>query len=168
MAQIGFASSNLQMVRPEDIFYRKFTNGGSDDMGVDGSTTSVEFTLEELDTNQKILLHEVSFVVGADEIIELDKFGNVTLINGVLFTVGDKVVTFESNTDVHLFSTEVHTETAGNGSNTISILTGHIQFKTALSGAILVESGDLKITIQDDMSGIEYFKVSASGVLIDD
>jgi hypothetical protein len=48
MPKYGETHQDIKLIQANEAFYTKFKNAGSDDMTVNGATTAVEFTLEDL------------------------------------------------------------------------------------------------------------------------
>ena len=164
---------NVKAVQTNDTFYAKFKNGGDDDLTVNGGTTPVEFTLEDL-PNQDFLLQRVTFLIGADEIISLEQFGNISaLVNGVLFSANSDTpaitaeVPIQTNGDAILVSSNVELEAISFAAVQSTAIYGTWDFtETYNENAPIILNKDLKITVQDDLSGMDYFKVSCHGILI--
>ena len=167
-------SQKIHAINSGGIFEAKVKNSGSEDLRVDGSTTPVNFILEDLVAGSDLILQRITFVIGADETLDLSKFGNIdALANGVSFEINanneeEKVTAIiKNNADTMLISTNVSQSTAGVGSNTITSLYGTWDFTEAYgSNGILVKNNDLKITIRDDLTGMIFFKVSAHGIIV--
>jgi nicotinic acid mononucleotide adenylyltransferase len=167
------AKLNLNAVQTNDTFYAKFKNAGSDDMTING-TTPVVFTLEDLPA-QDFLLQRVTFLIGADAIVSLDQFGSIdALVNGVLFSAnGDTPlitaeVPIQTNGDAILISSNVELETVSFAAVQATAIYGTWDFtETYNENAPIILNKDLKIIIQDDLSGMDYFKVSCHGILLD-
>lgn len=167
MARFEFVRSDLKAIQKEDMFHTAFMNNGSSSMAVDGSVTPVTFSLEELPDGQRLILKSITFLVGASEIIGLAKFGDITITSPVVFKIGDREIEILNNADIYLFSSDAQSDIAGQGSNTISVLTGHVNFSVKLSHGIIVNKEDVSITINDDVLDINYLRVSASGILLE-
>lgn len=169
---ISKVTVDLKGIKPNDGFYAKFKNEGSESLGVDGSVTPVVFTLEDLPTDQKILIQSISFLMGADEVLDLDNFGDVSgpLTNGILFEAGEASAVIKDNADVFLISSQQHTSTAGSGGNTYTVISGRWDFSDTFSdnGSMLFDLDSFKITIRDNLSGITLFRVSIHGILLED
>jgi len=167
------AKLNLNAVQTSDTFYAKFKNGGSDDLTVKGDITPVEFTLEDLPT-QDFLLQRVTFLIGAEELVTLDQFGNIAaLANGVLFSAnGDTPaitaeVPIQTNGDAILISSNVELETISFAAVAATLIYGTWDFtETYNENAPIILNKDLKIIVQDDLTGMDYFKVSCHGILL--
>ena len=169
MIKIIDITTELSAIRNEDGFFAKFKNNNSASMNVNGSATNVVFSLTDLPDNQNILLQSIGFVVGAGEILDLEKFGGLTaLTNGILFTSGQNEVVITTNADVMLISSQTNIITAGTGSNTYSVIVGRWDFTDTLGGnaPIITNSNDLKITIRDNLSDVPFFQVACHGILI--
>lgn len=163
---------NAKSVQTSDTFYAKFKNAGSDDMTING-TTPVTFTLEDL-PEQDFLLQRVTFLIGADELVSLDQFGNIAALeNGVLFSAnGDTPlitaeVPIQTNGDAILISSNVELETIAFAAVSATAIYGTWDFtETYNENAPVILNKDLKIVIQDDLSGMDYFRVSCHGILL--
>lgn len=147
-----------------DIFYTKFKNAGSSDLNVDGTTPQV-FTLEDL-TNEKIILTRVEFLISAGTAIDLNNFGDITaLVNGVEFNI-DGVQTFNTNGDILLFATDSTTEIGRVFGAETAFINGHWNTMSAFQNGLVCNVADLTITVQDDLSELNFFQIAASGLKI--
>ena len=168
------AQQNVNLIQTNDTFYSKFKNGGSDDLGVNGSITPVEFTLEDIPSTD-FLLQRVTFLIGADAIVDLDQFGGLAaLTNGVLFRAnGDIVeltaeVPIKTNGDAILVSSNVELETVVFAAVQKTAIYGTWDFtETYNDNAPVIKNKDLKIIVRDDLSLIDYFKVSCHGIVLE-
>lgn len=164
-------TTSIKGIKSDDGFYAKFKNNGSEDIGVNGSSTPVTFTLEDLPADQKILLQSVSFLVGADENLDLGNFGDVNgpLANGVLFEAGDASAIIKDNGDIFLISSSQFTQTVGLLAP-FTLISGRWDFTDTFgeNGPMIMTADSLKITIRDNLSGISYFKVACHGILLED
>jgi hypothetical protein len=164
---------NIEGIGTGDIFFAKFKNAGSDDMTIDGSVTPVEFTLEDLPETD-FLLQRVTFLIGADSIVELDQFGGIAaLANGVLFAANQDTVevkaeaTIQTNGDAILISSNVELEAIAFAAVQASAVYGTWDFtETYNDHAPIILNKDLKIVIRDNLTGVSYFKVSCHGILL--
>lgn len=151
-------------IAQNDIFYVNFKNNGLRDLNVNG-TTPVVFTLEDLDVEQ-VILTRVDFLLSTGAVIDLNIFGNLTsLTNGVLFEI-DGTQTFKDNGDILLFATDAETSTGKIGGVDTGLINGHWDLLKTYDNGLVCNVADLKIIIQDDLSTVSYFKISASGLKI--
>ena len=75
----------------------------------------------------------------------------------------------KDNADAMLLSSAISQHTAGVGATAITSLYGTWDFTESFGGnGLLVKANDLKIVIQDDLTGMNYFKVSAHGILLEE
>lgn len=163
-------SQDISAIRNEDGFFANFKNNNGTSMSVDGSATNVVFSLTDLPDGQNILLQSIGFIVAADEVLNLDKFGNLTaLTNGIVFSCGGNQVIIKDNADIALISSRVATIAYGTGSNTYTAIIGRWDFTDTFGGnaPILTNVNDLKISIPDNLSTIPLFRVSCHGILIE-
>lgn len=170
--KISEVFQELKGIKSTDGFYAKFKSAGVENMKVDGSSTPVVFTLEDLPEEQIILVQSISFLIGADEIIDLEKFADITapLVNGILFEAGAANSTIRNNADVFLISSEQVTNTAGEGVNTFTLINGRWDFTDTFgdNGPMLMNKDQLKITIRDNLTSASFFKVACHGILIEE
>ena len=177
MANVKYKDTSLsaKCIQTSDTFYVKFKNGGSDDLTVNGSVTPVEFTLEDLPETD-FLLQRVTFLIGADAIVALEDFGSIVggLVNGVLFSAnGDTpilaaTVPIQTNGDAILISSNVELETVAFAAATATVIYGTWDFtETYNENAPIILNKDLKIIVRDDLSAMDYFKVSCHGILLE-
>lgn len=168
-------TADVKAIQTSDTFYAKFKNGGDDDLTVNGSTTPVIFTLEDLPTPDSFLLQRVTFVIGADALVDLDEFGNISaLAEGVLFSANEDSplvaveAVLQTNGDTLLISTNVNMSTVSFAATDKTVIYGTWDFTESYGGnAPIIIGKDLKITIRDNLSGMDYFKVSCHGILLD-
>lgn len=169
--KISEVFQELKGIKSDDGFYVKFESSGSDNMKVDGSSTPVLFTLEDLPNEQMILVQSISFLIGADEILDLSKFSDITLplTNGILFEAGAANAIIKDNADVFLISSHQVTSTAGEGVNTFTLINGRWDFTDTFgdNGPMLMRKEDLKITIRDNLTTASFFKVACHDILIE-
>jgi hypothetical protein len=170
MVNINDVTQNICAIRTEDCFCVDFQHNGSTDMNVDGSESSVEFRVSELDPDQDILLQSISFVLATAELIDLTKFGNVAkLANGVLFQAGENSKTINDNAGVMLITSNQFIVTAEIGvGNTSTVIIGRWDFTDTFGGnsPVLMNASNLKMIVQDDLSTIPLFRVSCHGIKI--
>jgi hypothetical protein len=173
MATYGTSKQDINLIQTNDTFYAKFKKAGSDDLTVNGSITPVEFTLEDLpDTD--FLLQRVTFLIGAEELMTLEGFGNIAaLINGVLFSAnGDTpLITaqaeIKTNGETMLISSNVEIEAIRISGVTNSVIYGTWDFtETYNDNAPVIKNKDLKIIVRDDLLLMDYFKVSCHGIIL--
>jgi len=168
MIKISSIGTEINGIGADDWFYLKAKNNSSELMNINGAVTPKSFTLEDLPDGQKILIQTVNFVIGADALLDLNKFGNTTLANGIEFSFGSGSGIVKNNADVLLISTSSNTYSAGVGSNTISVLTGRLDFTEAFGNGspIILDKEGFYINIQDDLTSLPYFEISLHGILI--
>ena len=170
--KISQVYQSIKGIRSNEGFYVKFKNNGNEDMRVNGSlSVPIVFTLEDLPEGQMILIQSISFLIGTDAIIDLDKFaGILKLLNGIFFEAGLANTLISTNSDVLLISSEQTLVTAGTGSNTFTLLNGRWDFTDTFgdNGSMLLNKDNLKISIRDDMTGVKFFRVSCHGILIEE
>ena len=160
----------LNSVQASDTFFLKFENAGNPNLAVNGSVTPVEFTLP-LPAGSNFLLQAVSFVVGTTTILDPNNFGNApSLANGVLFEMGGSPsINFVDNGDILLLSNTTSVESVAFGGTQSGILFGQWDLTESFGGnAMRVYDNALKITIRDNLSGVDYFRVSAHGVFFEE
>ena len=163
--------TRLNGIKPSNAFYSKFKNNGSENFKVDGSVTPVTFAIEDLPAGQMLLLQSVSFLLGADDVLDVDKFGDINgLANGILFETKNPGMAIQNNADIFLLSSQQVTSTAGQGSNTFTLIQGRWNFQDSFggNGLIMMNMDDLKITVRDDLTAMSYFKVSCHGILLEE
>ena len=144
-----------------DIFYTKFKLNGNSALNVNGTTPKV-FTLEDLNMDN-IILNRVDFLISAGTDIDLTNFGGVTLTNGVQLNI-DGSQLFKTNGDILLFATDSSIYSAKIEGVLTTIINGHWDLAKAFQNGVVCNVSDLTITIQDNLSTLDFFEVSASGV----
>lgn len=160
----------LRSVATTDTFFLKCENAGSPDLSVNGAITPVEFILP-LPVGTNFLLQAVSFVVGADDVVDPAKFGNIAaLANGLLFEInGGAVNNFTDNGDILLISNTCSIESVVFAAVASGVLFGQWDITESFGGnSARVYDNALKITVRDDLSTLPYFRVSVHGVLFED
>lgn len=163
-------SSSLNSVSTDEIFFTKFENNGSSDLSVNGLVTPVDFTLP-LPVGSDYLLQCISFVVSTDEAIDPGKFGNVAqLANGLDFSLNDKPpIKFLDNGDMLIISNTIAFNVAKITGVAVGIIFGQWDLTESFGGNTpRIYDNSLKITINDDLSALPYFRVSVHGVYFED
>ena len=163
--------TKITAINGEDVFYAKFANGGSEDLAVNGGTTPVEFTLENL-PDENFLLKRITFLLAADEIIDVEKFGSISaLANGVSFKINEgttqqKEIVNKTNADIMLSASEVEMEVTNFAAVQASILYGIRDFRDIFENAPIVLDKKIKITVNDDLSALKFLRVSCHGIIL--
>jgi hypothetical protein len=155
-------------VNHNDVFFYHFQRSGSDLMNVNG-LTPVTFTLP-LPANSNFLINSLSFVIGAEENIDINKFGNVaTLANGIAYSInGNQAGTIKNNGDVLLVSSFTSIGAVRIGANTQGVIVGRWDFSDTFSGNCpRVFNNQLTITIRDNLSALPYFRMGCHGVFFE-
>lgn len=153
--------TKVNAIPNQDIFYTKFKLNGSSSLNVNGTTPKV-FTLEDLSMDN-IILNRVDFLISAGTDIDLTNFGGVTLTNGVQFNI-DGSQLFKTNGDILLFATDSSIYSAKIEGELRTIINGHWDLLKAFQNGLVCKVEDLTITIQDNLSTLEFFEVSATGI----
>lgn len=155
----------IKQISNQEIFFRNFKNNGSRNMNVNGSVTPVEFNLMEDLTVEKIILTRIDFIVSCGSAINLSNFASLSnpLTNGVYFAIDGNQV-FKNNGDIMLFATDAGTEAGKVQSVDTSFINGHWDLLKTYNNGVICNLNDLKIIIRDNLSTINYFQVSASGI----
>lgn len=152
---------NANAISNQDIFYTKFKLNGSPYLNIDGTDPKI-FTLEDL-TMDNIILNRVDFLMSAGTDIDLTDFGGLTLTNGVQFNI-DGGQLFKTNGDIMLFASDVSMHSAKIQGELRTIINGHWDLLKAFQNGLVCKVEDLTITIQDNLSTLEFFEVSATGI----
>lgn len=153
--------TNTNAISNHDIFYTKFKLNGSSALNINGTTPKV-FRLEDL-TMDNIILNRVDFLISAGTDIDLTKFGGLTLTNGVQFNI-DGSQLFKTNGDIMLFASDASIYSAKVEGTLTTIINGHWDLVKAFQNGVVCNVEDLTIIIQDNLSSLNFFEVSASGV----
>ena len=147
------------------------TNGGSDELNVDGSVTPVDFTSEP-PTNKNMIVYRLLLVM-EDNSMSWPKFaGRTALTNGVVIYVTEdgverNIVTdpIKTNRDFVWNCYDVEIDAA-----TTAIL--RLRWTFSRAGTVLVLkdsfSDNFRIEINDDLSGVSYFKATIQGYEVDE
>lgn len=170
---VSKTNPHIKGISTGDIFFSKFKNGGSDDLTVNGSITPVEFTLEDLPAGSNFLMQRVTFLIGADAIVDLEQFGGIAgLANGVVFQANGDILdikasaTIKTNGDSILISSNVELETVVFAAVSKTAIYGTWDFtETYGENAPRILNKDLKIIVNDDLQLVDYFKVSCHGII---
>ena len=144
-----------------DIFYTKFKLNGNSALNVNGTTPKV-FTLEDLSMDN-IILNRVDFLISTGTDIDLRNFGGLTLTNGVQFNI-DGSQLFKTNGDILLFATDSSIHSAKIEGTLRTIINGHWDLLKAFQNGLVCKVEDLTITIQDNLSTLNFFEISATGI----
>ena len=153
--------TNTNAIPNHDIFYTKFKLNGSSALNEDGTTPKV-FRLEDL-TMDNIILNRVDFLISAGTDIDLTNFGGLTLANGLQFNI-DGSQLFKTNGDIMLFASDASIYSAKVEGTLTTIINGHWDLVKAFQNGVVCNVEDLTIIIQDNLSSLNFFEVSASGV----
>ena len=153
--------TKVNAIPNQDIFYTKFKLNGSSSLNVNGTTPKV-FTLEDLNMDN-IILNRVDFLLSTGTDIELTNFAGLTLTNGIAFNVDGNQV-FKTNGDIMLFATDSSIHSAKIEGELRTIINGHWDLLKAFQNGVVCNVEDLTITIQDNLSTLEFFEVSATGI----
>lgn len=162
--KINQATTELDAIRTEDVFYVYFKNNGSASLSVNGSVTPKVFKAEDLPF-ENFIVTRVDYIMSQDEIIDLTKFGQLTsLTNGLLFGIGN--LNFKTNGEIIMFATTSETSSIRIGGTTASIINGCWQVSDSFGNGIVTNKDDLTLTVRDDLSTIPYFEMAISGIKI--
>lgn len=155
----------VKQISNQEIFFRSFKNNGSKNMNVNGSVTPIEFNLMEDLTVDKIILTRIDFILSCGTAINLSNFGSLStpLTNGVYFAI-DGNQGFKTNGDIMLFATDAGTETGKVQSVDTSFINGHWDLLKTFNNGVICDLNNLKVIIRDDLSALNYFQVTASGI----
>ena len=153
--------TNTNAIPNHDIFYTKFKLNGSSALNINGTTPKV-FRLEDL-TMDNIILNRVDFLISSGTDIDLTNFGGLTLTNGVQFNI-DGSQLFKTNGDIMLFASDASIYSAKVEGTLTTIINGHWDLVKAFQNGVVCNVEDLTIIIQDNLSSLNFFEVSASGV----
>jgi len=147
------------------------TNGGSDEINVDGDPTPVSFTAEP-PANKNIIVYRLILVM-EDASMSWVKFAGISaLANGVLIKVTEdgveRTITtdpIKTNRDFVWNCYDVQIDNA-----TTSVLRMRWTFSKAGTVLVLKDSyGDnFKVTVQDDLTNVSYFKATIQGYEVDE
>ena len=153
--------TNVNAISNHDIFYTKFKLNGSSALNVNGTTPKV-FRLEDLNMDN-IILNRVDFLISAGTDIDLRNFGGVALTNGVSFNIDGNQL-FKTNGDILLFATDSSIYSAKVEGTLKTIINGHWDLLKAFQNGLVCKVEDLTITIQDNLSTLNFFEISATGI----
>lgn len=153
--------TNTNAIPNHDIFYTKFKLNGSSALNIDGTTPKI-FTLEDL-TVDTVILNRVDFLFSTGTDIELTNFGGLTLTNGIAFNIDGNQV-FKTNGDIMLFVSDASIHSAKIEGELRTIINGHWDLLKAFQNGLVCKVEDLTITIQDNLSTLNFFEISATGI----
>lgn len=165
--------SNVDITDPKKGNFTNIplNNGGSDELNVNGSVTPVDFTAEP-PSGKNMIVYRLLLVM-EDNSMSWTKFaGRSALANGVVIYVTEdgverNIVTdpIKTNRDYVWNCYDVEIDPA-----TTAILRMRWTFSRA--GTVLVlkdaDSDNFRIAINDDLSGISYFKATIQGYEVDE
>jgi hypothetical protein len=153
-----------------------FLNSGSNDLNVDGSATSVVFSVEaeanktKWVTGVRFLFEGVSLEMDTND---FRRFGaataaNTALTNGVLFqsVQSGETINIVSEAIVYMGDFFSYVDSYRNLINSVSAQSDFLSFDFVFDKpVVLTEDGQDKliITVQDDLTGIDKFEVIARG-----
>jgi len=147
------------------------TNGGSDEINVDGDPTPVDFTAVP-PSGKNMIVYRLLLVM-EDNSMSWTKFaGRSALANGVVIYVTEdgverNIVTdpIKTNRDFVWNCYDVEIDNA-----TTAILRMRWTFSRAGTVLVLKDSysDNFRIEIQDDLSGVSYFKATIQGYEVDE
>lgn len=87
----------------------------------------------------------------------------MTLTNGVQFNI-DGSQLFKTNGDILLFATDSSIHSAKIEGELRTIINGHWDLLKAFQNGLVCKVEDLTITIQDNLSTLNFFEISATGI----
>jgi hypothetical protein len=147
------------------------TNGGSSEMNVDGSSTPVSFTAAP-PTNKNIIVYRLLLVM-EDASMSWKKFGGIAaLTNGVDIKVTEdgtertiSTDPIKTNRDYVWNCYDVEIDSA-----TTDVLRMRWTFSRAGTVLVLKDSfsDNFKIVINDDVTGVDYYKATIQGYEVDE
>lgn len=158
----------------KDVFVAKGLNGASSDMAIDGSDPSVDFIIEDTETDKDLVIEEIR-LVGADGNLVMAKFFDMTaLTNGLLLTIQSEgvVTTFpamKTSEDIVLLFCR-------GGVNFFGYLNKNGVFIMKPSGSILLKRDGtygegnedfIKFTVQDSLAGLVSLGYSVNGYYVE-
>ena len=164
--RLDVSTSDVTDPRKGSFINQPLENGGSSEINVDGSVTPVSF-IAEPNTNKNLIVYRLLLVM-EDASMSWTKFGGLTaLTNGVDIKVTEDgterdIVTdpIKTNRDFVWNAYDVEIDNA-----TTSVLRMRWTFQRA--GTVLTlkdaQSDNIKIVVNDDLTGISYFKATAQG-----
>lgn len=157
----------IKQISNQDIFFRSFKHNGSKNLNIDGSVIPIEFNLLSDLTVEKVILNRIDFIISCGSAINLSNFASLAapLTNGVYFVIDGNQI-FKNNGDIMLFATDAGTETGKVQSVDTSFINGHWDLLKTYNNGVVCNVADLKIIIRDNLSAINYFQVTASGIKI--
>ena len=175
IASIVSGGITVDPVPPKKMYWQmqSLLNGSSDDMNVDGSSTSVVFEYAP-PSGTEVYLDHISLAIRDNGVLNPDTFGAETsLTNGVLlqFTIDSTdytIINLQENWQIAThFSTGGNMVGESNGFlNDKNIFTGNIQL-TAKDITLNGTDGDkIKVTVRDDLTGLTFLRM-AVGLWVD-
>ena len=165
--------SNVDVSDPKSGTFTNIplTNGGSNEMNVDGGTTPVAFTAAP-PTNKNIIVYRLLLVM-EDASMSWKKFGGIAaLTNGVDIKVTEDGVErtistdpIKTNRDYVWNCYDVEIDSA-----TTDVLRMRWTFSRAGTVLVLKDafSDNFKIVINDDVTGVDYYKATIQGYEVDE
>jgi hypothetical protein len=159
---------DLNLIRNKDIFYRNFKNNGSLNLNVNGSVTQVDFDLKSELTSEQIILTNIDFCISCGSAVDLKNFAGLStaLTNGVLLNIDGSQV-FKTNGDIMLFTSESVTSSGKVEGTEVGFINGNWDLLKTFGNGVVCNLDDLYISVRDDLSTVEFFQVSASGIKLD-
>ena len=168
-------------IPPEELanlrLFRGFLeNGGSADANVDGSTTSVDFTIES-SLNRNLWVTSVRFLF-EDRSLEMNtndfrRFGtataaNTALTNGLLFQAeqGGESVNLFADPVVYMGDFFTYADEYLNLINSVGTQEDFLSFDLDFEKPVVLAEGgsdSLRLVIQDDLTAIDKFQVLVRG-----
>lgn len=171
-ANISTASEGITIAnRPGKYFNTFLTNGGSPYLNVDGSSTPVNFNAAP-PSGKRWYVTTISISI-EDAAIQFNKFGGITaLTNGVDFKVkegGASELTlgnFKRNGDVYVFATNVRLESAASD---ILVIHSNIWDNAGTTWKLDNSLSEyIRLTVNDDLTGLTQFVVLVRGYEVDE
>ena len=153
------ANPTGNIITPPKFLYSKLSNGGSFDMGVDGSVSNQSFSYT-VPPDKSITIHTVTLFILSGSNFNYDEFGDESeLTNGIQFNIGG-VEVFNIKNNLDIASNFLNVQSSFLGSNLRRFIMGVFDFKTP----VMVQSDEvIEMIVRDNLTGIEYIEASIKG-----
>ena len=145
-----------------------FRNGGSPDMDVNGSGTPVEFVLEGLE-NERLYLSQLNLYIEDSSNFDSGNFGGISgLTNGLQIVVDDGVLPVEilnikDNAQIAAVFPVLQKDDALKNNDR-----QHMFASSNPSDAQVIVDDTIKVIIQDNLTGLDVLRISATVIIIPD
>lgn len=163
----GEAITSSPGVAPSALLKTYLTNGGSNDLTVDGSSAAVEFGYT-VPAGKRLFANRVMIYLEDATNFSGELFGGASALSTgvVVSAAGVELVRWNDNID--LTATMFDTEGRKNFSKDTQSISGRWTMSSETGKPIILEAGEtFAVTVNDNLTGLVHFRVKLGGRLED-